>query len=233
MESSSVTEREAEFWDEHVPELDDLLARVAAGPDTNTRVMLDALEPLSGRRVLDFACGSGFPSVWLAQRGAQVTGADISPASIARARELAAACGVPAEFVAADVAELPAEAFDRLMGRYALHHTDIPVMSRILRDRLRIGGIGAFNETMALNPLLRFARARLMWVPGVKRFGSDDEHPLTAEDLRVLRDTFGELELSVGEMKFLRILDRNLANGALPALTKATGAIDDALMRHG
>jgi len=43
---------------------------------------------------LDLACGQGAASVWLARRGLQVLGVDVSPIAIARARELAARNGV-------------------------------------------------------------------------------------------------------------------------------------------
>lgn len=43
---------------------------------------------------LDLACGTGGVAVWLAMRGLDVVGVDVSPVAIDRARELAAACGV-------------------------------------------------------------------------------------------------------------------------------------------
>jgi len=43
---------------------------------------------------LDLCCGIGRHSVPLAERGYQVTGIDLSPVLIARARELAKARGV-------------------------------------------------------------------------------------------------------------------------------------------
>ncbi|HEY5148407.1 MAG TPA: class I SAM-dependent methyltransferase [Mycobacterium sp.] len=43
---------------------------------------------------LDLACGQGSASVWLALRGLDVLGVDVSPLAIARARELAADNGV-------------------------------------------------------------------------------------------------------------------------------------------
>ena len=44
------------------------------------------LPAVTGERVLDLACGQGRMSRFLAQRGAQVTGVDISAAMLARAR---------------------------------------------------------------------------------------------------------------------------------------------------
>lgn len=43
---------------------------------------------------LDLACGQGAASVWLALRGIEVLGVDVSPVAIARARELATRNGV-------------------------------------------------------------------------------------------------------------------------------------------
>src|SRR5450631_1797834 len=97
--TDDVGEREREFWDEHVPALERTRVRYLRGPEPNTRAMLDAVEPLSGMRVLDFACGAGVTSGFLAQRGAQVTAIDISPGSIRRAGELAQEMGHSIEFI--------------------------------------------------------------------------------------------------------------------------------------
>jgi SAM-dependent methyltransferase len=49
--------------------------------------------PTSGR-ALDLACGQGLGAVWLARRGLDVWGLDISPVAIGRARDLARRSGV-------------------------------------------------------------------------------------------------------------------------------------------
>jgi len=59
-----------------------------------------------GRRVLDVACGSGMHAIALAQRGYDVTGADLSAPMIERARENAAAAGCEVRFVVAGFGEL-------------------------------------------------------------------------------------------------------------------------------
>ena len=56
-----------------------------------------------GQRVLDIACGEGRNSVWLAQRGCQVLGIDISPLALKKARRLADDNKVEVEFLQADV----------------------------------------------------------------------------------------------------------------------------------
>lgn len=54
-------------------------------------------------RAVDLGCGAGNYAVWLARRGFDVTGVDISPAAVERARHLAASKGVSCEFVVADL----------------------------------------------------------------------------------------------------------------------------------
>jgi SAM-dependent methyltransferase len=232
---AQTSDREQAFWDEHVPPLEEILAEYREGPDPNTRLMLDLLEPLEGRRVLDFACGAGLTSAWLAARGALVTGIDISPASIERAPEVVTALGFEADFVVGEVdrGALSGRGFDRVTGRWALHHVDTDAVPRALADLLVPGGVGSFHETMGLNPVLRFARGHLMGLPGVIRFGSVDEHPLVRHDLERIRAAFGSLELKVAELTFFRILDRNVFHHRRPRARRVAGAIDDWLSAHG
>lgn len=227
--------REQAFWDEHVPELEYCVSEYEAGPDPNTREMLAAVEPLQGRRVLDFACGSGVTAAFLAQRGAIVTAIDISPASIAQARELAERAGLSIDFIAGELVPgtFPPESFDAVVGHYALHHVDLNVIAPIFEEILLPGGRGAFVETMGLNPLLNISRSRLAGRAGVASYGSDDERPLDRGDLRVLEREIGPVELSIGQMRFLRIFDRNVLRNRRPRATRVLGAIDDALARLG
>ncbi|MUL83630.1 MULTISPECIES: bifunctional 2-polyprenyl-6-hydroxyphenol methylase/3-demethylubiquinol 3-O-methyltransferase UbiG [unclassified Mycolicibacterium] len=60
--------------------------------------------PVTGT-ALDVACGSGLGSMWLARRGLQVRGVDVSAVAITQARQLAAYHGV-AERCRFDVADL-------------------------------------------------------------------------------------------------------------------------------
>ena len=49
--------------------------------------------PITGL-ALDLACGQGFGAVWLARRGLDVEGLDVSPVASGQARDLARRCGV-------------------------------------------------------------------------------------------------------------------------------------------
>jgi len=219
--------RERDFWGHHIPSLEACLAEFRAGPDANTAAMIGAVEPLAGARVLDFACGGGVTSAWLARRGAVVTGVDISPESVARARQVHAALGLNATFVTSlDEADERAP-FDALVGRYALHHTDVSEIAPLLARRLRPGGAGAFVETFVTNPVLRVARRTLPGRLGISKLGTDDEQPLRRQDLDALHTAFGTMDVRCAEMACFRIFDRQVLGFRYPAASAAFRWADD------
>jgi SAM-dependent methyltransferase len=69
---------------------------------------------------LDVACGEGRNAVWLAERGWRVTGVDFSEVGLEKARALAGARGVDADWVAADLLGYTPEpqAFDLVLVFY-------------------------------------------------------------------------------------------------------------------
>jgi SAM-dependent methyltransferase len=79
-------------------------------------------------RVLDLACGEGRHAVWLAGLGWQARGLDFSDVAIAKARQLAGASGVDAEFEVADVTTWDADGatFDLVIVFYL----QLPVAER-------------------------------------------------------------------------------------------------------
>lgn len=225
-------DREQAFWDENVPALADVIREYEQGPDPNTKAMLDSLEPLAGRSALDFACGAGLVSAWLADRGATVTAIDFSPRSTLRTAELCDELRLKVKVVTGEVGSVRLQdaPFDRIAGRYALHHLDCAAAAPVLARSLAPDGKAAFVETMASNPLLRFARRYLAGRGGIPRYGTADEHPLTSEDLAVLRDAFGSVELRVAQLTFLRIFDRNVLRYRHRRAGRVLAAIDDFLL---
>jgi SAM-dependent methyltransferase len=75
----------------------------------------------AGARVLDVGCGPGHLLERLADHGLQVTGIDLDPAMVDRARSR---LGARAEVAVADVAALPypAGAFDLVVSTMSMHH---------------------------------------------------------------------------------------------------------------
>ena len=61
----------------------------------------------AGSRVLDVGCGTGVVALTAARRGAQVTGADLTPELLERARENAEISGYDVDFHESDVEALP------------------------------------------------------------------------------------------------------------------------------
>jgi glycine/sarcosine N-methyltransferase len=110
---------------------------------------LDPLLQAHGvRRVLDAACGTGRHAIALAQRGYQVSGADLSAAMVERARQNAAAARSDAEFVVAGFGQLAAleGAFDALLclGNSLPHLLTSSALTSALADfaaALRPGGL--------------------------------------------------------------------------------------------
>jgi SAM-dependent methyltransferase len=79
---------------------------------------------VSGRRVLDLACGTGGATVRLAAQGFQVTGVDLSPDMLGIARQKAAEAGVAVHFQQQDMSGLELDGpFDVVICLYdSLNH---------------------------------------------------------------------------------------------------------------
>ncbi|MGF1610946.1 MAG: class I SAM-dependent methyltransferase [Kiloniellales bacterium] len=99
--------------------------------------------------VLDSACGIGTQAIGLALRGHAVTGSDLSPAAVARARREAERFGVAADFTVADLRRLSREierrftvalAFDNSLP-HLLSDGDLAAALRELAAMLEPGGL--------------------------------------------------------------------------------------------
>ncbi|HHQ14589.1 MAG TPA: class I SAM-dependent methyltransferase [Chromatiales bacterium] len=108
---------------------------------------------LAGCRVLDLACGDGFYSRQLRERGAaEVVGVDVSAAMIelARAGEQRTPLGI--EYHCADAAELPdLGRFDLVFATYLLHYAaDVETLNRMCANIAAVlqpeGRLLALNE---------------------------------------------------------------------------------------
>ena len=89
----------ADEWDERYRG-----AELVWGAKPNRWVEQEVTGLVAGR-ALDLACGEGRNSVWLAQRGWQVTGVDFSAEAISKARALAAEVAEPIEWLCADATQ--------------------------------------------------------------------------------------------------------------------------------
>ena len=139
---------------------------------------------LSGKAVLDYACGDGYFSVFLALLGAQVFGFDLSPRAIEVANLKAKSNCVNdrAHFAVLDASALalPSNWFDLALGVEALHH--VVFYSNVSSELYRVmkpGGRVVFAENLGHNPLLELLRRRFslkavettLKYPDVESFG--------------------------------------------------------------
>jgi SAM-dependent methyltransferase len=198
-------------------------------PDPFESALLEALGPVSGLTVLELGCGTGDLSLELLRRGARLTALDVSPGSVdllrRRAERFLPDAPLRPLVAGAEDTGLEAESFDRVVGKWILHHADVPGALREIRRVLRPGGGGAFFENQARNPLLRFARRRLMGAPGVQRVGTTDERPLGAAELALLGEVFESVELEYPNMYFLEALGRALGHRAILPLRRVDAAL--------
>ncbi len=102
----------------------------------------------SGQLVLDAACGTGVVSVTAARLGARVTGLDLTPELLERARENARIAGVEIHWHEGDVEKLPVgdKTFDFVLSEFG--HIFAPRPEVAIGEMLRVlkpGGTIAFS----------------------------------------------------------------------------------------
>lgn len=89
---------------------------------------------------LDLGCGTGGDAVYLAERGIETIGLDISPTALEIARKRAARSGVQVTWVEGDVLELPFPdgSIDLVTDRGCLHHITLEDQGRYANEVARI-----------------------------------------------------------------------------------------------
>jgi len=111
--------------------------------------LLDAAGVKEGMKVLDIGTGSGGSvAIPAAERGADVTGSDISSVHFDAARARAATAGVEVEWVEADALDLPFDddSFDRVLSTFG--HMFAPDHAQAAAEMVRVtkpGGVIGFS----------------------------------------------------------------------------------------
>ncbi|MCO5969272.1 class I SAM-dependent methyltransferase [Actinoallomurus soli] len=135
----------ADYWDAAAPAFDDEPDHGLG--DERTRAawarLLDAWMPPAPVGVLDVGCGTGSLSLLLAQAGHRVTGVDLAPTMVARARGKLEAAGLPGRFLVGDATSPPTgdEVFDVVLSRHLVWTLPDPEAALgEWAERLRPGG---------------------------------------------------------------------------------------------
>lgn len=115
-----VYEAGAAYWEE--PIVTEALAQ-----------FLYEFNPPKGLIAIDMGCGEGRDSIFLAEKGLNVTSIDVSQTAVKRAREWAKREGLPIDFLIADVTNLPMkdETFDLAINIACLQM----IINQSARDR--------------------------------------------------------------------------------------------------
>jgi SAM-dependent methyltransferase len=109
MNDQEAFEANKKLWNARVPH--HLSSRMydvegfVSGKSSLTDIELELLGDVSGKRILHLQCHFGQDTLSLARLGAEVTGLDISDASLEEARKLAARCGLKADWVLSNVVD--------------------------------------------------------------------------------------------------------------------------------
>jgi 2-polyprenyl-3-methyl-5-hydroxy-6-metoxy-1,4-benzoquinol methylase len=145
-------------WDERAPDWDAMSEANAVAPDRPADLarMAAALGLRPGARLLDAGCGSGQFAIAFAKLGARVTGVDLAPEMIARARRHAEERSVDVEWRIGEIARLtdPVAVYDAIFGRVVLQFVpDVPAALREFRRVLKPGGRLLASVPGALSPI--------------------------------------------------------------------------------
>ncbi|HEX2914045.1 MAG TPA: methyltransferase domain-containing protein [Chloroflexia bacterium] len=153
---------------------------------------LDSLGKVRGKRVLDLACGVGYSSKALAERGAQVFSVDLSSQGLLKTLTRARQAKLAGQVIAtrSSVEQLPFadESFDAVFAQNFLMHVSAESVGREVWRVLKPGGKAVFVEPLAHHPLVKLYRTLFSSYKGTKpRWSSRD-------DLKTLATPFRQVE---------------------------------------
>jgi ubiquinone/menaquinone biosynthesis C-methylase UbiE len=193
-------------------------------------------EPVAGRAVLDYGCGTGDWGLMLAGEGANVTFLDLSPVAIQVTECRAAASGVADRVrgIARDASDLSCfrdDEFDLIYGSAAVHHTlKYPGASEELMRVLRPGGRLVLAETFGNNHLLNMAR-RLGWKLRGQADEQGEEIVFNDDHVRMLRERMARVDvmpmnlLAMAKRLFRGRFESTAVRGAVGGLEKLDSVV--------
>lgn len=157
-------------------------------------------EPVRGRRVLDYGCGTGDWGLMLASEGAVVTLLDLSPNAVELIERRARAAGTNdrVNAIARDASDLSCfndAEFDLVYASAALHHTlkYRGAMNELVRV-IKPGGVLIMAETLGNNPALNAVRRLRAKLAGEVE-DAGEEIILGRSEIALLHQHFQDVEV--------------------------------------
>ncbi|HUP92979.1 MAG TPA: class I SAM-dependent methyltransferase [Solimonas sp.] len=177
-----------------------LFAPLATFTTPAAAALVEFAGPTAGMEVLDVACGTGVVAVTAAQRGAKVSGLDLSPVLLQDARKNAEVIGAQIDFREGDAEALPYSdgRFDMVLSQFG--HMFAPRPQIALAEMLRVlkpGGRIAFSTwppELMIGSVFRLVSQYLAPPPGAAP-------PPAWGEPQVVRERLGE---AVREIEFDR-----------------------------
>jgi ubiquinone/menaquinone biosynthesis C-methylase UbiE len=189
--SPTILEKERDFHDDwaHAIDFRDVKVRETFSACTSPEPtwLARQLGDLNGKRILELGCGAGEGAVYFALAGADVTATDLSPGMLAVVEKVASHHGVAVKTMvssAEDLSSFASGSFDIVYGANTLHHVDIERCLDEVKRVLKPGGLGAFWDPVAHNPVINIYRRMASKVRTV------DEHPIRRSELRYFSRRF-------------------------------------------
>lgn len=182
------------------------------------------------KKVLDYCCGEGKNTIFLAENGAEAFGIDISPVSIENSRKKAESKELKnISFLVMDGEKLdfPDNFFDLVICSGVLHHLNIEKAYQELSRVLKPDGKIICDEPLAYNPIFQLyrkltPRLRTKW---------EMEHILSRKEIKLAEKYFGKIRTRFFHLATLFAVPfRNIPFIFKPFLA-LLGLIDSILLR--
>lgn len=160
--------------------------------------VIDSVEPVNGRRLLDIACGTGNATLEAARRGASAVGLDAAPRLLAVAGERAGQESLELDWIQADMTELPfaEDSFDVVTSVFGTIFGDPEKVAAEIGRVLFTSGRMAITSWEPTGPMERIRRliaSHVASVLGLEDDGAsptDDPDPFNWGNADQLRELF-------------------------------------------
>lgn len=144
------------------------------------------------KTILEYGCATGSYLPFLAEKGANIIGIDISNIAIEKAKENLSY--LPSDKIKfytmnAEALDFENDFVDMICGSGILHHLDLRKAFKEIYRVLRPGGVAIFNEPLGHNPFINLFRKL---TPNIR---TEDEHPLKNSDFQLARKYFKRVDL--------------------------------------